>query len=173
MRRAIEDGSTPHFLTLHYDPRFWRVLDLTLIPAFALTTSCLEERKPLSLTARRAGWVGCNILLFKIPVDARISVVSDGRPSSPVSVRRQFGRLRPLEGVGHEARGWALDVLNVVRSLPGPQFRLVEVYERAEELRALHPGNFHVREKIRQQLQRLRDIGFVRFLGGGRYARRS
>ena len=29
--------------------------------------------------------------------------------------------------------------------------------------------NLHVRDKIRQQLQRLRDLGFVEFLGRGIY----
>ncbi|MBZ5564268.1 MAG: hypothetical protein LAP13_17830 [Acidobacteriia bacterium] len=33
----------------------------------------------------------------------------------------------------------------------------------------LHPDNLHVRDKIRQQLQRLRDLGLVEFLGGGKY----
>jgi type II restriction enzyme len=173
MRRAVEESAAPHFLALHYDPRLWRVVDLTLFPAFALTTSCLERRKPLSLTARRAGWVGCNILLFNIPEDARIAVVSNGRPESPASVRARFRRLRSLEGIEHESRGWVLDVLNVVRSLPEPRFRLAEVYDRAEDLRTLHPANLHIHEKIRQQLQRLRDMGFVEFLGGGMYLRKS
>ena len=173
MRRAVEENRTPHFLALYYDKRLWRIIDLTLFPAFALTTSCLERRKPLSVTARRAGWVGCNILLCNIPEDARIAVVSNGRPESAVLVRRRFRRLQPLEGVAHESRGWVLDVLNVVRSLPVPRFRLAEVYDRAEELRTLHPGNLHIHEKIRQQLQHLRDMGFVEFLGGGAYLRKS
>jgi len=29
--------------------------------------------------------------------------------------------------------------------------------------------NSHIRDKIRQQLQELRKLGFVEFLGGGRY----
>ena len=33
----------------------------------------------------------------------------------------------------------------------------------------LHPDNRHVRDKIRQQLQVLHDLGFVEFLGRGRY----
>ena len=33
----------------------------------------------------------------------------------------------------------------------------------------LHPDNRHVLDKIRQQLQVLRDMGFVEFLGRGRY----
>ncbi len=33
----------------------------------------------------------------------------------------------------------------------------------------LKQTNRHVRDKIRQQLQILRDLGFVEFLGSGRY----
>jgi type II restriction enzyme len=169
MRAAIEQGRAPHFLTLHYDPRSWSVLNLNLVPSFALTLSCLEKRKPLALTARRSGWVGCNILLFNIPADARITMVSDGILSNPKSVRKRFHQLRPLEKVDYEKRGWTLDVLRIVRSLNKQQFRLAEVYEHTDELMALHPRNLHVREKIRQQLQSLRAMGLVRFQGGGRY----
>lgn len=83
MRRAIEESKTPHFLTLHYDRQSWCVRNLTLIPSFALTVSCLEKRKPLSLTARRHGWVGCNILLLKIPADARIRLSPTGACARP------------------------------------------------------------------------------------------
>jgi type II restriction enzyme len=33
----------------------------------------------------------------------------------------------------------------------------------------VHPDNRHVRDKIRQQLHVFRDLGFVEFLGRGRY----
>jgi len=45
---------------------------LIFIPDFSFTLSAVERRKPLPSTARRAGWVGCNILLDRIPIDARI-----------------------------------------------------------------------------------------------------
>ena len=70
----------------------------------------------------------------------------------------------------HEARGWTLDVLNVVRSLGNAEFYLDDIYLRDEELARLHPKNLHVRDKIPQQLQRLRDFGFLEFLGGGMYS---
>jgi hypothetical protein len=35
--------------------------------------------------------------------------------------------------------------------------------------RGLHPKNLHVRDKIRQQLQALRDSNLVEFFGGGSY----
>lgn len=96
-------------------------------------------------------------------------MISDSSPANPGFVRRQYNRLQPPEKVKYEKRGWTLDVLNVVRSLQKQQFSLTEVYLRSEELQQLHPNNLHVREKIRQQLQRLRDMGFVEFVGVGRY----
>jgi len=60
-------------------------------------------------------------------------------------------------------------VLNVVRGLNKTEFTLQGVYAFAAQLEKLHPDNRHVRDKIRQQLQVLRDLGFVEFLGRGRY----
>jgi predicted restriction endonuclease len=44
-----------------------------------------------------------------------------------------------------------------------------DLYRHLEEFSKLFPRNRHVREKIRQILQRLRDDGFLSFQGGGRY----
>ncbi|MCX5685151.1 MAG: restriction endonuclease, partial [Planctomycetota bacterium] len=68
-----------------------------------------------------------------------------------------------------ERRGWIVDVLRIVRSFGERMFTLDEVYAFEESLAATHPENHHVRDKIRQQLQFLRDRGIVRFLGRGRY----
>jgi type II restriction enzyme len=169
MRRAIEENKAPNLLALHYDSQKWTVQNLVLIPSFALTLSSLEKRKPLGPAARRKGWVGCNILLTNIPVDARVTLVSRGMPVMPERAHQDYLRLQPLEKMPHETRGWALDVLRVVRSLDRVEFSLGDVYHYTNDLQSLHPGNRHVREKIRQQLQRLRDIGLVEFVGSGRY----
>jgi len=60
-------------------------------------------------------------------------------------------------------------VLNVVRVIGQEEFSLDDVYARSGELARLHPQNLHVHDKIRQQLQRLRDLGFVEFQGRGIY----
>jgi type II restriction enzyme len=129
----------------------------------------LEKRKPLGPGARRAGWVGCNILLCNIPPDARIPIVHGGLVCSAGQIRRQYARLKPLADLSLERRGWTLDVLNVIRSLGKSDFSLSEIYSFEDKLSLLHPANLHVRDKIRQQLQVLRDLGFVDFLGGGDY----
>ncbi len=169
MKRAILTDHTPNLYVLHYDLTAWAVRTVILIPHFAFALSAIERRPPLAPTARRAGWVGCNILLNKIPQDARIPIIADGAARPAAEVRRAYRRLRPLENLKAETRGWTLDVLNVVRSLNKPEFLLSDVYARAAELSKLHPDNRHVRDKIRQQLQVLRDLGLLAFLGSGFY----
>lgn len=169
MKRAIQEDRTPNLYVMHYDLAAWAVHSVILVPRFAFTLSAIERRKPLAATARRAGWVGCNIVLDKIPAHARIPIIQEGNVRPTQSVREAYQRLRPLEKLQVEKRGWTLDVLQVVQSLKKKEFLLSEVYAQAEGLARLHPGNRHVRDKIRQQLQVLRDLGLVDFLGGGSY----
>jgi type II restriction enzyme len=169
MKRAILTDRTPNVYVLHYDLTAWAVRTVILIPHFAFALSAIERRPPLSPTARRAGWVGCNILLDKIPRHARIPIVSEGTPHTPREVRASYNRLRPLEKLKVEKRGWTLDVLQVVQSLGKLEFTLADVYSHAHELAELHPANRHIQPKIRQQLQVLRDLGLLEFLGSGSY----
>lgn len=169
MKLAILEDRTPNLFILHYDVVDWSVRNVILIPRFAFSLSAIECRPPLSATARRAGWVGCNILLSRIPQDAQIHVVSNGRAVQPKEVRRAYQRLRPLESLRIQKRGWTLEVLRVVRSLSKVEFSLPDVYAHADTLKEIHPLNKHVCEKIRQQLQVLRDLGLVEFLGRGSY----
>ena len=163
------ENRTPNLYALHYHLSEWAVANVILIPRFAFPLSAIEKRKPLAETARRAGWVGCNILLHAIPPDARIKIISDGNPVAPAAVRAQYARIRPLAKLDAKQRGWTLDVLNVVRSLGKSEFDLGEVYESEGKLVKLHPANRHIRDKIRQQLQVLRDLGILKFLGRGEY----
>lgn len=169
MKRAILADQTPNLYVLEYDRVSWSVRNVLLIPRFAFSLSAIERRKPLAPTAERANWVGCNILLSGIALDARIPVLSGGRTVPVSSVRDAYNRIRPFERLPVEKRGWTLDVLNIVRSLGRKQFVLADVYAAEKTLAAIHPGNRHVRDKIRQQLQILRDMGLLEFLGAGSY----
>ena len=196
------------------------------------------KRQPLSPTARRAGWVGCNFALNRIPAEARIPVVitvsslpqsSAAVPAAslnlpigrrdacatfivpPEEVRERFRRVKPLKEIpvtqsrkrplamSIGVRDWTLDVLNVVRRLvsvsallrrdesegraprvpnisgqsgtritrPSDSFTTTDVYAFERELEKLHPDNRHVKDKIRQQLQVLRDTGLLLHIGRG------
>lgn len=96
-------------------------------------------------------------------------LVTDGFPANVAEVRQQYQQVRPLSQLNVKARGWTLDVLNVVSQFGKRPFSLNEVYAFEADFVALHPQNNRVREKIRQQLQILRDLGLLLFLSPGKY----
>jgi type II restriction enzyme len=166
---AIREDRTPNLLLLRYDRPVWRVLDLIVIPHFAFPESAIIKRKPLTPTARRAGWIGCNIDLGRIAPKARIPVVAAGHPLAPAQVRARYEQLKPLREIKVAQRGWTLDVLNIVRHLNKPEFINDDVYAFDRELEQLHPDNRNIRPKIRQQLQVLRDAGLLIHVESGRW----
>jgi type II restriction enzyme len=89
---------------------------------------------------------------------------------SPASeVREKFKRVKPLKDISVTQRGWTLDVLNAIRRLGKTEFTTTDAYAFTRELEKLHPDNRHVRDKIRQQLQVLRDMGLLIQLGRGEW----
>lgn len=169
MCSAIRSDRIPNLILVHYDRVNWCVENAMLIPSFGFSLAAVEKRKPLAPTARRAGWIGCNILLSNIPNDLRLHLVSKSQAADARAVRKQYRAMSALRSLNSSSRGWLIDVLNVARSLGKHEFHLSELYSRDEQLRALHPQNMHIRPKIRQQLQVLRDMGMLRFEGNGVY----
>ena len=169
MVRAILEDNFPHLLVLSYDNIHASVNNLLLIPGFCLSASAIEKRNPLKPTARRAGWVGCNIILDLVPPEGRIPIINAGVVTPKLSVRRKFRNAQPLKNISSKKRGWTLDVLTVLRSLSKPEFTIDDAYSFEKTLSKQHQGNRHVRAKIRQQLQILRDLGYLQFIRRGYY----
>lgn len=167
---SIESNKAPNLLLLHYDIERYRAENLVIIPRFFLSKSSIEARKPLSGKARRAGWIGCNIVLKNLPSDGRITVIKNGRVHKTGEVRERYNRFKFLMETGVGLRGWTADTLKVIRELGKKDFTLEEVYSFERYLGELHPENMHIRPKIRQQLQILRDRGILQFKGNGRYS---
>ncbi len=169
MMEAIKEDRTPNFFFLHYDLATWSVRNLLLVPHFAFPPSAIIKCPPLSATARRAGWVGCNFALSRIPVEARIAVVAEKQITPPDEVRAQFRKVKPLKEIPITKRGWMLDILNIVHRLGKLEFTNQDVYAFERELEGLHPGNRHIRDKIRQQLQNLAKAGLLIHAGRNDY----
>jgi type II restriction enzyme len=166
---SIKRNRTPNLFLLHYNSTNYCAENLLVVPRYFLTLSCIEARKPLSQNARRAGWIGCNIVLKEIPLDGKITIIKEREIISPDSVRANYDRFRFLAEKKFDSRGWTADVLKVVRDLGKADFTLEDIYAYDEQLQKLHPDNKHIRPKIRQQLQILRDKGILEFKGEGRY----
>jgi type II restriction enzyme len=169
MIESIATSRAPNFMFLHYASVEWRVRDVFIVPGYFLSLSAIERRLPLRPTARRAGWVGCNILLSALPADARIDVVRNEIPTSEQEVRREWRAFSFLKHASPESRGWIADVLACVRELGKMEFTLADIYRFESRLSAIHRRNRNVRPKIRQQLQVLRDRGLLEFVGDGNY----
>jgi len=167
--KKIKMRTNPNYLFLHYDPRQYRIADLFLVPKHFMTPYVIEKRKKLSEKARRSGWVGSNILLGNLPRDAQIHIVEDEVIVPKSEVRSLWKQFLFLQKQRLDSRGWLADVLACVRDLNKVAFTLADVYGFEQKLADLHPRNKHIRPKIRQQLQVLRDHGIIEFLGKGNY----
>jgi type II restriction enzyme len=172
MVRAIRSDRVPNLLVLQYSAD-WLVRNLLLVPSVFFSESVIEKRRPLSATAQRAGWVGCNILLDRIPPDGKIAMVSGGSTVPERTVREEFSRVKKLAEIPPTLRGWTLDVLTVIRRLGKARFSLQELYQLEPYLQQTHPRNQNVRPKMRLQLQVLRNLGLIEFMSPGNYAMRG
>jgi len=164
----INSHSAPTLCLLERD-HSWNVQSLTAIHSSFLVPWVVVKRPPLGEGARRAGWIGCNLRLDRIPPDGEVLLVENGRVVPKTDVRRRFQRYMPLADLTVSQRGWAALTLKIVRGLRKEAFDLSELYTRESEFASVYPSNRHIREKIRQQLQVLRDLGILRFKGSGRY----
>jgi hypothetical protein len=60
---AIRAGAMPEYVLVEFDTRFATVIFVDAFPGRLITEDRIEPRKPLSASARRAGWQGCNIIV--------------------------------------------------------------------------------------------------------------
>lgn len=140
-----------------------------VVPKHFFVRDIIEERKPLGQTAQRAGWIGSHILLNRIPQSGKIYLVRDGLVESKTAVLRQWKRTLFLRDQSQAARGWLIEVMKCVEAIGKPEFQIEDVYAFEKQLSGLYPGNRNVKPKIRQQLQFLRDRGYLDFVSRGYY----
>ena len=169
MIKRIMSINNPNFFFMHYNKSSLQVENFVMVPKYFFSPDIIEKRKPLADTAKRAGWIGCNILLNRIPDEGRIYIVQDGQEVSIEEIIGKIHRTEFLRGSNLDVRGWTLDVLNCVNMIENKDFTLEQMYRFEKQLAVKHPDNYHVKEKIRQQLQMLRNNGVIEFTGRGHY----
>ena len=167
MIERIKSDDNPNFFFLTYSDELV-VNNFLIIPKHFFTTDMIIKRPPLPPTARRAGWIGCNINLKKVPEIGKVFLVKNQQPVATEQVTEQFQKSLFLRQQKQQSRGWTLEIMSCVDKLP-PQFSLNDIYKFGNYLRTRYPNNNNIEAKIRQQLQILRDKGLLQFLGNGRY----
>lgn len=167
MITRITSNRNPNFFFLTYND--YKVDNFILIPNHFFTPSIVIKRKPLAPNARRSGWIGCNIDISKIPDLGKIFIIKNKIEIPHRTVIDQYAKTKIFKTDNIETRGWLLDVLQCVDSITETVFTLDKIYSFEEELKTKHKNNNFIKDKIRQQLQKLRDKGFIEFLGKGKY----
>lgn len=168
MIERINSDNNPNFFFLTYTKQ-WTVDNFLIIPKQFFTTDVIIKRAPLSDNAKRAGWVGCNIDISKVADSGKVFLVKNAKVIDSKIVNETFNKTLFLREKSKEAKGWILDIMNCVDSIPYNTFTLDEVYKFENDLKLKYPENGFIKDKIRQQLQILRDRNIIEFLGRGNY----
>ncbi len=170
MIQRLKSDNNPNFFFLTYDKSTLEIRNFLTIPKYFFVPAIIEKRKALASTARRAGWVGCNIDVSNVPDLGKIFFVQNGVVRSKDEVLEKWSKTEFVKSTGNiEAKGWLLDVLVCVERIKKQEFSLDDVYDFEAYLQAKHPENHNVKAKIRQQLQFLRDKNVIEFMGRGQY----
>ena len=170
MIERLSSENNPSFFFLNYSLDNYKVQNFVVIPKHFFIPQIIEKRKPLSENAKRVGWVGCNILLQSIPQSGKIFYVKNGNQKNKSDILKNWQKTLFLrESSTFDLRGWILDVMSCIDKLNKKEFMLDEVYDFENILYQKHPDNKHIKDKIRQQLQFLRDEGYLEFLDRGKY----
>lgn len=169
MIERINSINNPNFFFMQYGREDLKVKNLMIVPKYFFVPEIIEKRKPLSDKARRAGWVGCNLMLNQVPEEGRIYLVKDEVEQPADKIISEIQKTGFIRQYQLDMRGWILDILNCVNHIEGREFTLDQMYQFESMLAVKHPENHHIKDKIRQQLQLLRDKGIIEFNGRGHY----
>jgi len=170
MIERLQSGNNPNLFLLDYDIKKFEVINFLVIPKYFFVPEIIEKRPPLSSTARRAGWVGCNIVIKNIPRSGKIFLVENYSVRSKATVLDDWQKTSFLKQTTElKSKSWLLDIMSCIEKLKSKKFVLAEIYAFEQALRQKHPSNRHIKDKIRQHLQVLRDKGYLNFSGKGNY----
>lgn len=131
----------------------------------------IEKRNALSETAKRAGWVGCNLLINEIPELGKIYYIQNKKIVEKSEVIKKWEKTIALRVGNVESRGWIFEVLKCIDKTGKQEFALEDIYFFTRYLQIKYPENNSVQAKIRQQFQILRDKELIEFLGRGYFRR--
>lgn len=168
MIERINSENNPNFFFLSYTKQL-AVSNFVIIPKHFFSPQIIIPRKPLSTKAKRVGWVGCNIDISQISEFGKVFIVKNSQIINPEIVKKAFNQTLFIRTKGTNAKGWLLDILKCIDSVKKENFILEDVYQFEGILKEKYPNNRFIKDKIRQQLQILRDKGIIEFNGRGHY----
>lgn len=167
MIERLESSTNPNFFVLQYNKNL-EILNYVLIPKYFVRPENIIPRE--KGIPNRPNYIMCNISLVWIPESGKIFYIKDKEFLEKEAVLTSWEKTCFLQNSKWEAKGWLLDIIQCIESLWKRDFTLDEMYAFESTLKQKHPENNFINDKIRQQLQVLRDKGYLEFKGRGIYS---
>ena len=167
IKRILSDAN-PNFLFMAYRKSDYSVRQLMLVPKHFITPAMITPRR--KGIAGRPGYIMCSMNISALPASGKIMLIDKAKAIEPENVLKKWQAHLFLRGQKMLRKGWLLAIMKCLDELPNT-FTLTQMYAFENRLKMQFPQNRHIREKIRQQLQILRDQGLLAISGNGHYAK--
>lgn len=168
MIERISNNSNPNFYFLNYDKKNFDVINFCAVPNYFFTPNIIIPRK--KGIPNRPDYIMCNIDISGIPNSGKIFYVKEREIISKSKVLDDWNKTLFLkESNSIQAKGWLLDTMMCIEQLNKKSFSRQELLDFIPYLQAKYPNNLNIGQKISQQLQILRDKGFLKFTNRGNY----
>ena len=166
MLERISSDTNPNFFFLSYRETDYAVQQLVLVPKHFITAQMIVPRK--KGIPNRPDYIMCSMNLGTLPEQGKIILIDREKVVEPELVLQKWQQTLFLRQQKTERKGWLLAIMKCIDRLP-EKFTLKQMYEFEILLKHQFPDNNHIKDKIRQQLQVLRDKGIIEFTGRGQY----
>lgn len=166
MLERIRSDTNPNFFFLAYKKADYSIRQLVLVPKHFITPDMIIPRN--KGIKNRPNHIMCSINLAPLPESGKIFLIDNSRIIEPETVLKKWQSNLFLRNQNAERKGWLLAVMKCIDQLP-EEFTLSQMYGFGNKLSIQFPQNNHIRDKIRQQLQILRDQNTIEFIGRGLY----
>jgi type II restriction enzyme len=168
MIERISNNNNPNFYFLNYDKSNFDVINFCAVPSYFFTPNNIVPRK--NGIPNRPDYIMCNIDLSSIPNSGKIFYVKNKEIVSKNKVLEDWNKTLFLKDANSiQVKGWLLDIIQCIEKLNRKKFSLQDLYNFEKYLKIKHPENNNIQAKIRQQLQDLRDNGYLKFTHRGNY----
>lgn len=168
MLERLKSLTNPNFFFLNYNLQNFKVTNFVVIPKHFFVPEIIIPRK--KGIPNRPNYIMCNIDLTGIPESGKIFYIKNQKKQEKENILKNWRKTLFLrESKDNSLKGWILDVMSCIDKLDKKEFSLDEIYKFENVLSQKHPENKHIKDKIRQQLQFLRDKGYIKFVSRGIY----
>ncbi len=166
MIERLESSTNPSFFFLTYSPNL-EISNFLIIPKFFIRPENIIQAP--RVLKDRGDYIMCNISLVWIPESGKIFYIKDKEFLEKERILESWEKTCFLQNSKWEAKGWLLDTMRCIDMIWKKEFTIADIYNFTTILKEKYPENNNIEAKLRQQLQVLRDRGYLAFKAKGRY----